>query len=287
MYNVATIKKALKYSIIFCATAFTCSCDNSSADKALSLYNQAQDCYSKGEYNTSNILLDSLKRNYIDDIELLKKGLHLRTLNQEGLIKDEIYRNDSLLSVLENDIQELSGKFKYVKHKDMVEGYYIHRSIADNAGNDNRITIEPRIDEEDLFFIVSYLKGQDIKHTSVKLSSNNGTVTTSNVSYDGASNYRYKSDGIAYESITFTNNQCDTLGYFVTNNQNNSIKLFFSGKKQHSVTLDKKTQKAISDTYRYATIKSQGKSAIKKKMFLEQKLQLAQKQIEQTSELSK
>ena len=40
--------------------------------------------------------------------------------------------------------------------------------------------------------------------------------------------------------------------------------------------------KAINETYRFATNKNRGKSAIKKKMFLEQKLQLAQKQIEQT-----
>ena len=39
---------------------------------------------------------------------------------------------------------------------------------------------------------------------------------------------------------------------------------------------------AIAETYRHATNKTQGKAAIQKRMFLQQKLELAKKQIEQT-----
>ncbi len=286
MYNAVQIKKILLSSSIL-ALAMFCSCGNSGTNEALSLYNQAKDLYVSGAYEQSITLLDSLKKNYTDDIDLLKKGLHLRTLNQEGIIKKEMEQNDSLLSVLESEVQQLSGKFKYIKLKDMVEGYYIYNDIANKTGDDNRSTIEPRIDEDDAFFVVSFLKGQDIKHTSVKLSSSNGSVTTSSVAYDGAQNYRYKSDGVAYESITFTNAQCDTLGQFALDNPNANIKLVFCGKKQYSTKFDSKMQKALVETYRYANCKKQGKSAIKKKMFLEQKLQLAQKQIEQTKIFNK
>ena len=284
MFKEAIINKmSMRAIITMCVSVgVMCSCTNSNDNIAESLYSQASEQYQSGNYQQSVALLDSLKNNYKDDIDILKKGLYLRVLNQEGLIKDEIASNDSLISVLESENMELSGSFKYVKLKDMVEGYYIHKSIADKAGDDNRSTVEPRIDEADMFYIVSYLKGNSVSHTSVALSSAAGEVSSKSVAYDKSRNYRYNSDGIAYESIIFTNQECDTLGYFVANNNSSNVKLTFKGKKQYSVKLEPKMIKAINETYRFATNKNRGKSAIKKKMFLEQKLQLAQKQIEQT-----
>lgn len=281
MYNAIQIKKNILAVAFVLTTGAVCSCGGPN-DEANALFAQAEQCYAAGDYNQSNMLLDSLKKNYTDDIDLLKKGLHLRTLNQEGLILAEMASTDSLLSVLEVENQQLSGDFKYIKHKDMVEGYYIHKTISDKAGDDARCVIEPRIDESDMFYIVSFLKGQSVDHTHVKIKSRNGEVSTRSVPYDGARNYRYKSGGIAHESITFMNAECDTIGCFITNNSTDKHSLVFAGKKQYSVNVDAKMQKAIAETYRYATNKKQGKSAIKKKMYLEQKLQLAQKQIEQT-----
>lgn len=284
MFKEVLIKlSVIKVAFVICVMLAASSCSDANKNVAESLFVQARDLYDNQRYEESIKMLDSLKNNYKDNIDLLKKVLHLRVLNQKGLVKKEITTNDSLISELELENQELSKEFKYIKHKDMVEGYYIHKNIADKAGDDNRTTIEPRIDEGDMFYIVSYMKGVNVKHTSVSLVvPSAGEVTTSTVPYDKSRNYRYNSDGVSYESITFTNQECDTLGQFVVENVKSNFKLIFKGTKQHSVNLEPIIVKAIAQTYRYAINKKSGKSAIKKRMFLEQKLQLAQKQIEQT-----
>ena len=121
MFKEAIINKmSMKAIITMCVSVgVMCSCTNSNDNIAESLYSQASEQYQSGNYQQSVALLDSLKNNYKDDIDILKKGLYLRVLNQEGLIKDEIASNDSLISVLESENMELSGSFKYVKLKDM------------------------------------------------------------------------------------------------------------------------------------------------------------------------
>ena len=283
MYNVATTKNIIRIFFAFIFIGSLYSCSNSNQDVAIALYNQAESYYNDKNYTESITLLDSLKKNYTDDIALLKKGLYLRTLNQEGLILEEISQNDSLISVLEDENRSLSGSFKYIKHQDMVEGYYIHNSIAKEIEKTNRIAIEPRIDENDMFYLVSYLTGQDVKHTSIKLSTKSGaSVISATVPYDEAQNYRYNSGGVCYEIVTFNNNQCDTLGYFAVANNDTPLKVTFQGKKSYSIQINKTHVNAITETYRFATNKNRGKSAIQKRMLLEQKLAIARKQIEQT-----
>lgn len=279
MFNVTTIKKTVKNIFILTILGIAQSCANNNDN--IDLLSQAQTAYEVGNYTLSIQLLDSLKKTS-DNLETLKKGLHLRTLNQEGIIKNEIAQNDSLISVLEEENKLYDGKFKYIKHKDMVEGYFIHKSIVGDIENTERTIIEPRIDENDVFYLVSYLTGRDVKHTRVKLNTKSGSVSSNAVAYDKAQNYRYNSGGITYESITFNNAQCDTLGCFVANNANSKISLVFQGKKSYSIVLNDKYKKAIAETYQCATNKTRGKAAIKKRMFLENKLKLAQKQIEQT-----
>ena len=279
MFNVVITKKIIKSFAILAFASLVQSCGNNSDN--IDLLSQAQSAYEIGNYDLSLQLLDSLKKNS-DNIEQLKKGLHLRTLNQEGIIKNEIAENDSLIIVLEKENMLYDGKFKYIKHKDMVEGFYVHKSIAGDVGNPERTTIEPRIDENDMFFMVSYLSGKDVKHTSVTLKTKSGLVASKTIAYDNARNYRYNSGGVTYESITFDNAQCDTLGRFITDNINSLINLVFKGKKSHTIVLNDKYKNAIAETYRCASNRARGKAAIKKRLFLENKLKVAQKQIEQT-----
>jgi hypothetical protein len=99
MFKEAIINKmSMKAIITMCVSVgVMCSCTNSNDNIAESLSSQASEQYQSGNYQQSVALLDSLKNNYKDDIDILKKGLYLRVLNQEGLIKDEIASNDSLM----------------------------------------------------------------------------------------------------------------------------------------------------------------------------------------------
>lgn len=285
MFNEA-IKHITKGCTTLILVGSLCSCGNN-REAAENLFNQAQSCYENGQYMQSAILLDSIKATYPEEIEILKKSLHLRTRNQEGVIKEEIAQTDSLISVLEEENHTLSSKFKYVKHPDMVEGFHLHKSIAGEMDKTDRVAIEARIDENDMFCMVSYLTGHDIKHTSLKLTSASGeSVTSGNVPYDEARNYRYKSGNITYEIVTFANNQCDTLGHFAATHSEEPLKVTFQGNKTYTMQLNTTHAQALAETYKYAKNKQRGKAAIRKRMHLENKLQLAQKQINDTKILT-
>ncbi len=284
MFNAATTKNAIFGIALFAVISSFCSCgsSNGKSNEADSLLSQAQLLYDNGEYELSLTLIDSLKNTYPEEIDLNKSGLYLRTLNNEKIVQNEIIQNDSLITVLSAENKELADKFKFIKHKDMVEGYYVHKSISGETGNVDRTGLEPRIGEDELFYIVSYITGHDVKHTAVKVSSKNGnSVSTATVAYDKAQNYRYNDDGKAHESITFYNQQCDTIGQFISDNRN-GLKVTFLGKKTYSIPLGRKYCDAIAETYQYARNKAQGKEAIQKRMYLEKKLEIAQKQIEIT-----
>lgn len=285
MFN-EVFKHIIKSSTTLLLVSALYSCGNN-RDAAESLFHQAQTYYESGQYLHSVAILDSLKAAYPEEIGILKKSLHLRTLNQEGIIKTEIAQTDSLISALEEENRTFTGKFKYVKHPDMVEGFHIHKSIAGEIDKTDRVAVEARIDDNDMFCIVSYLTGHDIKHTSIKLTSTSGaSVKSESVPYDEARNYRYKSGGVTYEIVTFANNQCDTLGHFAASHIGEHLKVTFQGAKNYSMQLNSTHAKALAETYLYAKNKQQGKAAIRKRMHLENKLQLAQKQINETKVLT-
>lgn len=282
MYKGAT--KAT-IALLLAAMSGFCSCNSGKSEdqtKAEEILATAQELYDEKHYDNAVIMLDSLMKAYPGVIEAQRNAMHLRTLVVEQQTLLDSIANDSVILANKATVDSLARKFKYVKEKDMVEGYYVVASISGNNLT-QRTDIEARIDEQGNLYLVSCLYGHDAKHTKLLAKSTAGEAQTNNVAFDNARNYRFKDGNTPVEMVTFRKEDCDSFCCFIAENADKNISLLFSGSKTHRMAMPAKTKAAIATTYRYATQKAKLKEAEDLKLFYEKKLQITRKQSRQTA----
>lgn len=284
MFNAVIIKKACITAIVVCGTFILTSCGgaNNKNSEAELMFANAQAEFDKGAYSQALIELDSLKTKYPSAIEIQKRALHLRTLIDEKTTLDEIKANDSLLAAANQQKQMLGKNFTFIKTKDMVEGYHVLKS-ASKRPLVQRTGIEARIDEQGKIYLITLLYGNPVKHTKISVSSaTGGEAFSSEIPYNGSTNYRFVNEGVSNEMITFRAEQCDTLNSFVAANKGSKLKLNFIGKKRFSIPLSTTDKNMIADTYDYSNAIINGKKAESQKLYLNKKLEIAREQIKKT-----
>lgn len=275
-------KEAIKITCLGLALALiSCGGKKQDSSGAENLYNEANGLYEQGKYSESMILIDSLNKTYPTELDILKKGLHLRTLNTEKITINEIISVDSLYKAAESTVNELKSNFVFVKTKDMVEGYTINRKAANNPLI-NRTGISIRISENDSLYILSLVNGKNIGHNQISISGPTGSVSSNVVAYNGSTNYHFKDGTVNNEMVTFRGSKVDSLANYVTENLNSNLKLNFIGKSTFSIPLSQPEKEIISQTERYSSALLELKKADMQKRYLDNKLQIAKAQAEKT-----
>ena len=205
--------------------------------------------------------------------------MHLRALAEEQLTLARTATNDSILAVTSSKRDNLKGNFKYIKTKDMVEGYYVHKK-ADANPLVNRTGVEARINDIGEIYLITLLNGRSINHEQISISSSNGEYKSIVVPYNGSTNYRFKDAGVSNEMVTFRGPECDTLAYFINDNINANLKLNFIGKSKYSMPLSKTDKEILNETQQYSQAVKESKKAADQKLYLEQRLRINREQIE-------
>ncbi len=275
------------YAMLLAATSMAglASCGNSKTEeqvKAEALFSDAQSMYESEQYDKSIALIDSLSKIYPGLLDVQRNAMHLKTLvTEKKTILDSI-SNDSIIAANRQVADSLSKNFKFIKTKDMVEGYYVKTSVsADNLTK--RTDIEARIDERGNIYLVSSLYGINAKHTWLKASCDGNEAETENVAFDNAKNYRYKDGSTPVEMVTFDKDACDTLCQFILTNRDKKIYLEFCGNRNHKIQLSSGTKNAVADTYLYAKSKAELKKAEDLRLYYAKKLQITRRQSRQTA----
>lgn len=276
MYN-ATIKTTiLIFTLILLGTT---SCSNKEEDAAAQLYSLAEQAFNEENYTESISIIDSLQKTYPKVFDVQKKAIHLWAQNNEKIIINEMLENDIKCSVANNIADSLKSNFKYIKTKDMVEGYKVDKSVNSDP---NKTGIEVRIGEDNNIYIISSVVGKNINHEQISVSNNNTSVSSKKVVYNGSTNYRFKDAGVSHELVTFRGAESDSICLFISQNISSSLKINFIGKKTYSQTLSKKEKQVISRTFEYASALKLAKETETKKMYFTNKLQVARNQMEKT-----
>lgn len=281
MYNV-TVKSL---ATALCISLLAGSCNSGKSEEQIQaekILSDAQSLYDAEKYDESIHYIDSLTRNFPGIIDVQRNAMHLKTLVTEKITILDSINNDLEIEKNIGLVDSLQSSFKFVKTKDMVEGYYVHKKTPAN-NIIKQSNIEARIDEFGKIYLISNLYGKSCKHTHLVAKSKNGLAETGVVAYDNALNYRFKDDGTPVEMVTFNEEKCDTLCNFISENRNENIKLQFKGSRTHEITLGKQTKKLIDETYRFAKQKAALKKAQDLKMFYTRKLQITRKQQRQTA----
>lgn len=270
-------------TLILTLAITACSGGNSENTDATNMLEQAQQLVNAGYADKAIATLDSLQKAFPKEIATQRKAMHLRTIADSINIVHETATTDSAIRADSIIVTQLQSNFAYVKTKDMVEGYYVKRSLQATPLF-NRTSIEPRVDEAGNIMLVSNLCGKRIKHTSLSASAAGQTVNTQPVPYDGGSNYRHDGDGTYWEMVTFHADKCEELCAFIASHSSNAIKLRYVGNSSHTITLSPQLTQAIAETYRYASALKNGKNATAKKIFLAKKRELNRKQRDITAQ---
>lgn len=248
------IFKGLSLLIIVATIAlFSVSCSN---NKEVAAYNRAKLLYTTGNYNGALMYIDSIKILNPKNFDYIRAGMQLER-QAKVAINRRIIKNiaDSLpLYVAEHD--KLLERFNYTKNNEYQNrGTLVYKGLKDSdLQNKSQIRVDVTEDGE-LRVLSVYFGTKPLKHTSIKLSSTDGSYAMSNrIPYDGASNYRYKVDGNNIETITYREPYIRSLAEFTTKYYSDKITVSYEGDFPFSYTLDKGTKDAIRDSYKMSML---------------------------------
>ncbi|MFI3240198.1 MAG: hypothetical protein R3Y22_06370 [Bacteroidales bacterium] len=278
-------KRTTYLAAITLAIAATITSCNSNKDTQLAteLLDNAELSFKQSNYESTIIILDSLKSKYPRELDIQRQGLYLRTMTNEQLVLAEIRANDTIIQQLSEQKQRLDKQFSFVKTKDMVEGYHVVKNIQPLI---NRTGFEARIDQQGNIYIVTLVHGNSLKHTRISVSAGDGTVAaTDDIAYNGSTNYRFNDNGVNNEMVTFRDMQCDSLNRYIKENSNKTLKLTFIGDKRHTITLSKSDKNMIINSYNYSQAIINGRNAEAKKIYLDKKLKIAESQITKSAQI--
>ena len=284
MLNDITLKKATLAATV--ALAMVSCGGNNENPEAVALYESAKASFEAHNPQQAISIIDSLAASFPKEITVQRRAMHLRTLADSAIIDLECAQLDSTLVADSITFVNLKPKFAFVKTADMVEGYYVISSLKGNPLYE-RTGIEPRVDETGNIFIASCLFGVPCKHTALSASANGTEVSTGDVPYDEALNYRYQAERGSCEMVTFEYDKCADMCKFISDNRQSAIRLTFKGNRSHSITLLPALVNAIADTYEFSNAMRSGKNATAKKIYMAKKRELNRQQIAKTAQAIK
>lgn len=276
-------KEVIKISaIILVAGLISCSNKKSESQiQAEELLSLAQNQFNDGSYDTAIETIDSLSKKFAGVLDVQRNAMHLKTLIIEKKTIQDSITNDATIEEYRCAVDSLSKNFKYIKTKDMIEGYWVSKKVGD-FNLVKQTNIEARIDEMGNIYLITSLYGASIKHTSISAKANGLTVSTKEVPTTSSNNYRFKDGGQNVEMVTFTNSNCDSICKFINDHKAN-ISITFNGTKSLPVKLSAKSLNTISETYEYATKKAILKKAEDLKLYYSKKLQITRRQVRTTA----
>jgi len=275
MFNAATKPTRILLPAI-ASLAMLASCTGSGdTAKAQALLDEATAAYDSRNYTGALALTDSIKSAYPAEIDVRRQALHLATRATEGLTVQRLQEADSLVAVLGAKGDSLQRLVKFVKNP--IEGYYTGASTnPESVGAVNGL--QARISPEGDFYIISSLKGKSVKSTSVSVSCDGQSASTTSVEHDGERNDR----SMGAEVITFMGVECDSLGRFIEQHRTMPMTLTFNGTASHSMPLPAAQASEIATLYEYATTLRKAKLASIEKERLTRVLDIARSQAAKT-----
>ena len=267
MYNATTKFITL---MLIAASALT-SCGDKKSAEAQELYNNAETMLNNGEASRAVAMLDSLDSAYADQIDLRRRGMHLRALAIEKLTVEELSHADSLLAQLTAQAQQMNGSLKTVDNA--IEPYYI--AVGSTLAPTG---IEARMAPDGVVYVVSSLSGHPaVRHTAITASCGGKTASTAAIAYDGERSTR--SGGV--ETVHFVGAECDSLVRFITS-ASEPVTITWYGASTFSRPLTANEQQSIATVGTYALTATEIKLATLRHQRLERQLETARSHIART-----
>ncbi|MCM1163330.1 MAG: hypothetical protein NC339_03665 [Muribaculaceae bacterium] len=246
MCNAAIKAIIITASLLVLIFSPSCSTDNGEKE-ASALVQEAAHALEVHSYKQAKLLVDSINHAYPRAIEARRQAMHIGARAVEGITLFNLELSDQQLAILSARADSLKSLVKYVSNP--IEGYYV--AVGANPDDILNVSgIQARLSPEGDFYLISTLKGKGIKSTSVTVTADGDTASTSAVGFDGERNDRSSGQ----ERITFIAAECDSVGRLIYYHPTSKVTLTFNGEggATSSLTLPQKTVRQIATLYDYA-----------------------------------
>ena len=282
----AIIKRTYAIALILIAIFSFASCSSQKdedSENAEKLMTKIKSMYSGKKYDDALLLIDSLMKTYPGLVEIQHRALHVQTMITEKMALADSIENEKEYSLNVAIADSVKQSLKFIKTKDMVEGFYVD-ATANDDGIPSSTGVMPRVSANGELSIISSLRGQNIRHTHLIATANTVQAETLTIPVNNSRNYRYNDNGQNVELVTFNGQECDSIVALIAQNREKTITITFAGaKKSHKIKLSESDKSAFANVYAYA----QAITAIQKteidRIKFSKRLALARKQIKQTA----
>lgn len=283
----ATIKHIFQYILLSACLFCSFSCSNSKqtedAEKAEQVMSQIKSLYAGQDYDNAMLMIDSLMKTYPGLIDVQRRAMHIQTMITEKRTLADSTANEKILEQSMAAADSIKHNLKFVKNADMVEGYFVDKTMPDD-GIPSATGIVARVTEHGDISLLSSLRSHRIRHTKICATADTASVATNNVPLSNSRNYHYNDDGQSVELVTFNAQECGDFLSFIVQNASCPITIkFINGTKSYKQTLSQKEKDAIVNVVNYTTAVTTAQSAANMRLKFARKLQLARKQIKQTA----
>lgn len=267
MWNVAN-----KFLAAALAALALTACGNADRDAATQLLEQSREAVAAGDFYSALDIMDTLQARYPAQIEIQREALKLHPVAMEGVTIRELEKTDSMLAVSGARVDSLTRLMRTVNDARLVEPYMVAASSPRNMMEVNGL--QARLGADNTFSIMSVLRGNDVRHTSVTLGSGDDTATSGTVALGNDANFRINGT----ETVTYTGEKCDTLGRYAVTHDNRPLQLTYNGKRKFTIKLTAAQVHGIALTYRLASERQECKRLNSMKELLRLRLQVARDQ---------
>lgn len=251
--------KSSKSTLVACyvmlsISGITTSCSPSREDLAKETFQKAVDLYTKHQYNSSKILLDSIIYSYPEMKAMVRKCKDMMKVVYHTEQERNLEFLDSLLSIRESEVAPI---MKYFQEEDPDSPYSTIINKKQSIGRSfDRALIKAHTDKNGNFFISSHYTGDSpIHHYAIKAETGDIFAVSDTIT-DDALNHSFNDGGEFWETIRFRNASDNGVGEFIANHSDEKIRITLITPKGsgYKFMLTDSDKQAIRETYYLATL---------------------------------
>lgn len=252
------------------------ACTPTVSNKAKNLLDKATSHYSKGEYNTAKLLVDSIHTHFPRNIEERKKARILMfNIEYEETARNLLYL-DSIIPLAWQQWNDMAIDYVLLDTAYVEKKTYQHKEFQKQAPS---TTLFCEVTELGDINLISINAGHARNHVALKVSASDVYANTQEVSVNNVYNNQFTDLGIQWEYVTFDKNTQAEVPGFIELYANQNITVSLKGDRNYTYLLQRNNAQAIAASVQFARqtalcrqLQSEYKKSTEKLAWIKQKL---------------
>lgn len=243
-----------KLILLVCGALALSACGNEAEKKASEKLASAKAAFENGNYEEAKLQIDSIKILYPKAFEARKAG-------QDLMLQVELKAQQKTLIYLDSALQAKQQAFDAIKSKYTLEKDAEYQNVGNYLWptqtiekNMHRSFLRFQTDEQGIMSMTSiYCGGNNIHHTSIKVTAPDGTFAQTPVTKDS---YETTDMNEKIEKADYKLGEDGDVISFLAQNKDKNIRVEFIGDRKYTTTMSPTDRQAAAGVYELAQILS-------------------------------